>query len=64
MEGLVIHQLSTSASLRSRVPPWRICRDMEDGSRPPITERRFESAEEAEKWLTKEWVPQSAKPTP
>lgn len=57
--GLVIHQSATSAGIRSQVPPWRICRDNEDGTRPPVTEERFETPKEAEAWISKNWPPES-----
>jgi len=56
--GLVIHQSATSAGIRSQVPPWRVCRDLPDGKRPPVTEQRFETPEEAEKWIDRNWSPE------
>lgn len=49
---LVIRKVSTSASIRSTVPPWRVCEDTE--ARNPVTSERFEDEKEAQGWITKE----------
>jgi hypothetical protein len=51
-DGLVIHRRSDSASIRSTVPPWRVCKDNE--ARKPVTSERFQDPKEAQAWITLE----------
>jgi hypothetical protein len=49
---VVIRMESTSASIRSTVPPWRVCEDNE--ARKPVTSERFHDVKEAAAWIKAE----------
>lgn len=51
---VVIFNLCTSGTIRSELPPWRVCEDRPDGKRPPVTDQRFHSPKEAQEWVDKE----------